>query len=188
MALPWRSFKVELYYAEHSWIFSGGPLAHFLFLSFWMRTAPANVQNVIEPVVSTLGYELVGIEYLSQGRGSLLRIYIDHADGINVHDCERVSHQVSGVLVVEDVIRGQYTLEVSSPGLDRPLFTKEQFQKFIGSEVSVRLSIALDGRKKFKGTLRAIDETNVFLTMDGEEFSLPFNAIEKANLVPIFKK
>jgi ribosome maturation factor RimP len=167
-------------------IFMGGPLAHFLFLSFWMRTAPANVQNLIEPVISALGYELVGIEYLSQGRRSLLRIYIDHADGINVHDCERVSHQVSGVLDVEDVIRGHYTLEVSSPGLDRPLFTKEQFERFIGSEVNIRLSIALDGRKKFKGVLRGIDDSNVLLFADEQEFSLPFNAIEKANLVPNF--
>jgi ribosome maturation factor RimP len=167
-------------------IITGGPLAHFLFLSFWMRTAPANVQNLIEPVISALGYELVGIEYLSQGRGSLLRIYIDHADGINVHDCERVSHQVSGVLDVEDVIRGQYTLEVSSPGLDRPLFTKEQFERFIGSDVSIRLSIAQEGRKKFKGVLRGIDDNNVLLFADEQEFSLPFNAIEKANLVPKF--
>jgi ribosome maturation factor RimP len=151
-----------------------------------MRTAPANVQNLIEPVVSALGYELVGIEYLSQGRRSLLRIYIDHVDGINVHDCERVSHQVSGVLDVEDVIHGQYSLEVSSPGLDRPLFTKEQFQRFIGSEVSIRLSIAQAGRKKFKGILRSIDDTNVFLQVDEEEICVPFNAIEKANLVPIF--
>ena len=151
-----------------------------------MRTAPANVQNLIEPTVSALGYELVGIEYLSQGRRSLLRIYIDHSDGINVHDCERVSHQVSGVLDVEDVIRGQYTLEVSSPGLDRPLFTKEQFERYIGSEVNIRLSIAQQGRKKFKGILRGIDDTNVFLNVDEEEISLPFNAIEKANLVPVF--
>jgi ribosome maturation factor RimP len=151
-----------------------------------MRTAPANVQNLIEPVISALGYELVGVEYLSQGRRSLLRIYIDHTDGINVHDCERVSHQVNGVLDVEDVIRGQYTLEVSSPGLDRPLFTKEQFQRYIGSEVNIRLSIAQQGRKKFKGILRGIDDTNVFLNVDEEEISLPFNAIEKANLVPVF--
>jgi ribosome maturation factor RimP len=151
-----------------------------------MRTAPANVQHLIEPAVLALGYELVGIEYLSQGRRSLLRIYIDHPDGINVHDCERVSHQISGMLDVEDVIRGQYALEVSSPGLDRPLFTKEQFQRFIGSEVNLRLSIAQHGRKKFKGILRGIDDTNVILHVDEEEIILPFNAIEKANLVPVF--
>jgi len=151
-----------------------------------MRTAPAKVNNVVEPAVTALGYELVGVEYLSQGRRSLLRIYIDHPDGINVHDCERVSHQVSGVLDVEDVIHGQYTLEVSSPGLDRPLFTREQFQRFIGCEVSLRLSVAQSGRKKFKGILRGIDESTVYIQMEGEDISLPFSAIEKANLVPTF--
>ena len=149
-----------------------------------MRTAPANIQNIIEPVVSTLGYELVGVEYLSQGRRSLLRIYIDHSNGISLEDCQQVSHQVSGMLDVEDLIRGQYTLEVSSPGSDRPLFTKEQFIRFIGSEVSIRISVPLDGRRKFKGILRSIDETNVILLVEDEEISLPFSSIEKANLVP----
>jgi ribosome maturation factor RimP len=162
----------------------GGPLAHFLFLSVWMRTAPVNIQNVIEPVVSALGYELVGIEYLLQGRHSLLRIYIDHSDGIKIDDCERVSHQVSGALDVDDVIRGQYTLEVSSPGMDRPLFTLEQFTRFLGNEVNIRLSAPLNGRRKFKGVLRAVDGRNVNLVVDDEEISLPFSSIEKANLVP----
>jgi len=163
---------------------NGGPLAHFLFLSFWMRTAPTNIQNIIEPVVTALGYELVGVEYLSQGRRSLLRIYIDHVNGIKLEDCERVSHQVSGALDVEDVVRGQYTLEVSSPGLDRPLFSREQFLRFIGNEVNIRLSAPVNGRRNFKGVLRAIDEGNVVLFVDEEETSLPLSSIEKANLVP----
>jgi ribosome maturation factor RimP len=162
----------------------GGPLAHFLFLSFWMQTAPAKIQNIIEPIVSTLGYELVGIEYLSQGRRSLLRIYIDHSNGINLDDCERVSHQVSGTLDVEDVIRGQYTLEVSSPGMDRPLFTREQFVRFSGSEVSIRIAVPINGQRKFKGLLRGVDEADVILLVDDEEIRLPFSSIEKANLVP----
>ena len=151
-----------------------------------MRHAPANVEAIVEPVVTSLGYELVGTEFLTQGRSGLLRVYIDTEDGITLDDCQRVSHQLSGVLDVEDVIRGQYTLEVSSPGLDRPLFTKEQFERYIGSEVNIRLSIAQQGRKKFKGILRGSDDTNVFLNVDEEEISLPFNAIEKANLVPVF--
>jgi len=149
-----------------------------------MRTAPASIQNTIEPVVTALGYELVGIEYLSQGRRSLLRIYIDHINGINLDDCERVSHQVSGALDVEDVIRGQYVLEVSSPGSDRPLFSIDQFNRFKGSEVNIRLSAPVNGRRKFKGVLREIDDANVILLVDEEEIRLPFNAIEKANLVP----
>lgn len=149
-----------------------------------MRTASVNLQNIIEPVVAALGYELVGIEYLPQGRRSLLRIYIDHVNGINLDDCERVSHQISGALDVEDVVRGQYTLEVSSPGLDRPLFSQEQFARFIGSEVNIRLSVPVNERKKFKGVLRGINDGNVILLVDSEEISLPFSSIEKANLVP----
>ena len=149
-----------------------------------MRTAPVNIQNVIEPAVTSLGYELVGIEYLSQGRRSLLRIYIDHEAGINLDDCQRVSHQVSGVLDVEDVVHGQYSLEVSSPGLDRPLFTMEQFKRFLGSEVKLRLTVAVNGRRKFTGILRSVDDANVLLQVDEEQVSLPFSDIEKANLVP----
>lgn len=151
-----------------------------------MRTAPAKVQNLIESAVSGLGYELVGIELLSQGRNSLLRIYIDQEDGINLKDCERVSHQVSGVLDVEDVLRGQYTLEVSSPGLDRPLFTKEQFKHYLGNEVKIRLSVLVEGRRKFKGILLDVDDISVLLQVDSEEVRLPFSAIEKANLVPSY--
>ena len=97
-----------------------------------MRHAPGNIQAIVEPVVTSLGYELVGVEFLMQGHSGLLRVYIDDEDGIQVNDCQRVSHQLSGVLDVEDVIKGKYQLEVSSPGLDRPLFTAEHFERFQG--------------------------------------------------------
>ncbi|WP_455202490.1 ribosome maturation factor RimP [Kaarinaea lacus] len=149
-----------------------------------MRQAPANVQALIEPAVETLGYELVGLEYLSQGKHSLLRVYIDSEDGITLDDCERVSHQVSGLLDVEDVMHGHYNLEVSSPGLDRPLFTIDHFQRFKGQQVKVKLSVPIEGRKKFKGTICEISDNNVMLEVDAQEIELPFSAIEKANLVP----
>ena len=149
-----------------------------------MRQAPANVQALIEPAVETLGYELVGLEYLSQGKHSLLRVYIDSEDGITLDDCERVSHQVSGLLDVEDVMHGHYNLEVSSPGLDRPLFTLDHFQRFKGQQVKVRLTAPIDGRKKFKGTIRDTGDNVVVLEVDAEEIELPFSSIEKANLVP----
>jgi len=149
-----------------------------------MRQAPANIQVLIEPAVTALGYELVGAEYLSQGRHSLLRIYIDSDDGITLEDCERVSHQVSGILDVEDAIQGHYSLEVSSPGLDRPLFTLDHFKRFIGKQAKIKLSAPIDGRRKFNGVIRAVKESLVVLEMDAEEFELPFSAIEKANLVP----
>jgi len=149
-----------------------------------MRQAPANIQVLIEPAVTALGYELVGAEYLSQGRHSLLRIYIDSEDGITLEDCERVSHQVSGILDVEDAIQGHYSLEVSSPGLDRPLFTLDHFKRFIGKQAKIKLAAPIDGRRKFNGVIRAVGDNQVVLEMDAEEFELPFNAIEKANLVP----
>ncbi len=151
-----------------------------------MRQAPANVLNVVEPVVESLGYELVGVEYLSQGRDGLLRVYIDAEDGIKVEDCQRVSHQLSGVLDVEDVIKGHYSLEISSPGLDRPLFNAAQFERFAGSEVKLRLEAPLDGRRKFRGTLLGVEDGEVRLRVDGEEVRIPLVSIDKANLVPQF--
>ena len=151
-----------------------------------MRQAPANVLNVVKPVVESLGYELVGVEYLTQGRDGLLRVYIDAEDGIKVEDCQRVSHQLSGVLDVEDVIKGHYSLEISSPGLDRPLFNAAQFERFAGSEVKLRLEAPLEGRRKFRGTLLGVEDGEVRLLVDGEEVRIPLASIDKANLVPQF--
>lgn len=149
-----------------------------------MRHAPANIQALVEPVVRSLGYELVGVEFLMQGRTGLLRVYIDTEDGINLDDCQRVSHQLSGVLDVEDVIKGQYQLEVSSPGLDRPLFTAEHFERFTGHKAKLKLAVPLDGQRKFRGTLSGVEGDQVILEIDGEEIMLPFNVIDKANLIP----
>ncbi len=139
---------------------------------------------IIEPAVAALGYELVGVEFLPQGRHSVLRVYIDSEAGIRVEDCERVSHQISGVLEVEDPISGQYTLEVSSPGLDRPLFKAEHYQRFAGSEVKLRLIRPLDGQRKFRGVLHGMREDAVVIEVEGQEITLPLADIEKANLVP----
>ena len=149
-----------------------------------MRQASPELIAIIEPAVTGLGYELVGVEHLPQGRHSLLRIYIDSEDGVTVDDCGRVSHQVSGVLDVEDPIRGPYTLEVSSPGLDRPLFTAEHFQRFAGNRVKIQLRAPQQGRRKFSGMLHGMRDEAVVIEQDGEELALPIGAIEKANLVP----
>jgi ribosome maturation factor RimP len=111
-------------------------------------------------------------------------MYIDAEDGIGIEDCERVSHQVSGILDVEDVIHGQYSLEVSSPGVDRPLFTPAQFEKFLGHRANIRLSSPQDGRRKFNGVISAVQADQVVLTVDDETVVLPWSRIEKANLVP----
>ncbi|MDH4273987.1 MAG: ribosome maturation factor RimP [Gammaproteobacteria bacterium] len=152
-----------------------------------MSSQTAVLQALIEPVVAGLGYELVGIEYLAQGRRSVLRIYIDSPNGISLEDCETVSHQVSGVLDVEDPIRGEYSLEVSSPGMDRPLFTVAHFQRFIGQMAQVRTKLPIDARRKFKGVIVAVAADEVTLNVEGKDYRLAMELIDKANLIPEFK-
>ncbi|MGE0081262.1 MAG: ribosome maturation factor RimP [Thiohalomonadaceae bacterium] len=142
------------------------------------------LEQLIEPAIVALGYELVGVEYKPQGRHSLLRVYIDRPEGITVDDCERVSHQVSGVLDVEDPIQGQYTLEVSSPGLERPLFRPAHYERFAGSEVQLRLKVPVEGRRKFKGRLLGLRDDAVVLEADGVERVFPLADVEYAHLVP----
>jgi len=139
---------------------------------------------VLEPAILALGYELVGMEYLRQGGRGLLRIFIDSERGITLDDCERVSHQVSGILDVEDLIREQYVLEVSSPGMDRPLFTAEQFRRFAGRMVKIRLVSPVGGQRNFKGVLQGVDDGKVVIAGNDREVSLPLEKIDKANLVP----
>jgi ribosome maturation factor RimP len=148
-----------------------------------MAQASDKLMAIIEPAVSALGFELLGVEYMPQGRHSLLRIYIDHEDGITVDDCGDVSHQVSAVLDVEDPIRGEYTLEVSSPGLDRPLFTLAHYERYSGNQAEIRLHAPLHGRRKFKGRLQGVEDDEVIIEVDGEEYRLAIGNIEKAHLV-----
>ena len=144
------------------------------------------LHELIEPGVTSLGFELWGIEYLAHGAHSVLRVYIDAEHGITVDDCAKVSHQISGVLDVEEPISGQYNLEVSSPGLDRPLFTLAQFVAFTGHKVEVRLRVPFEGRRKFKGLLNGVEGDEVLVIVDKEEYLLPIDSIDRANVVPQF--
>lgn len=149
--------------------------------------AQERLQGLLEPVVTGLGYEWVGLEFLSAGARSILRVYIDRDGGIRVDDCERVSRQVSAVLDVEDVIRGQYNLEVSSPGLDRLLFTPEHYRRFAGSEVRLQLRDLVQGRRKLDGRLVGIDAgEEVTILADGVEYRIPLANVAKARLKPEF--
>ncbi len=148
-----------------------------------MAQASEKLVAMIEPAVTALGFELVGVEHMSQGRHSLLRIYIDHENGVNVDDCGHVSHQVSAVLDVEDPIRGEYTLEVSSPGLERPLFTLEHYARFVDSLVEIRMHAPVAGRRKYKGRIQGVEGDEVVIDMDGEEHRLAFDNIDKAHLI-----
>ena len=163
-----------------------GPRAHCLFLGF-MHKAPPGLTELVRGSVTTLGYELVGVELLSRPKGGkLLRVYIDSQSGIGLTDCEKTSHQLSGVLDVEDPIQGDYSLEVSSPGLDRPLFEKAHFAQFVGQVVRVKLAVALEGRSNYKGTIVAVEGDDVVLQVDGEPVSLPIAQMASARLVPQF--
>jgi ribosome maturation factor RimP len=146
----------------------------------------SKLEALLRPGVEALGYQLWGLEYHSQGRHSTVRIYIDAEQGIGVDDCAKVSHQLSGILDVEDPIAGEYSLEVSSPGMDRPLYSLEQFAEYIGSNVNLRLRVAFEGRRKFLGRLVAIEDEDVVLMVDEHEYLLPHDQIEKANVVPQF--
>ena len=143
-----------------------------------------DLTELFEPVVEAMGYELVGVEYHSAGRYGTLRVYIDREEGVSLDDCAAISHQISGVLDVEEPIKQAYDLEISSPGIDRPLFKLADYERFAGEVAKIKLSVAQHGRKNFKGRLQGVSESSqVAIEVDGERFELPFADIARANLV-----
>ena len=151
-----------------------------------MRRNLAQLWDLLEPVVTGMGYELIEIEFNPSARHGVLRLYIDHEDGIQLEDCTDVSNQVSALLDVEDPVPGHYNLEVSSPGLDRPLRTVRDYERFTGEIVKIRTAMAIQGRRNFKGRLRGVEGDEIHIECDGQPFDLPLAAIEKARLVPDF--
>ena len=145
-----------------------------------------SLKEMLEPAVNAVGMELWGIEYLSQGKHSILRVYIDSEDGVTIDNCEAASHQVSGVLDVEDPIIGEYNLEVSSPGMDRPLFNFDQFAMYQGELIKVRLQMAVNGMRNFTGKLLEAKDDVLTFQVDNQQLTVSINQIDKANLVPIF--
>lgn len=137
-----------------------------------------------EPVVESMGYELVGVEFHASEHHGIFRLYIDHGNGITADDCAAVSRQISALLDVEDPIAQAYDLEVSSPGINRPLFKVSDYERFTGLKAKIKLAVALNGRKNFSGVLQGIGENNqVLIIIDSETFELPFHDIAKANLL-----
>ena len=142
---------------------------------------------LIEPVVTGLGYEVVDIEFRPHPKDGLLRVFIDQESGIQMEDCEAVSRQLSALIDVEDPIPGHFNLEVSSPGLDRPLRKAEDFEKFAGEMVKIKLSMpTIEGQRNFTGKLLGLKDNDVLLEVDGEIEYLPLGGIDKARLVPQF--
>ena len=142
------------------------------------------LQDLIEPVVSSAGYELVRVMSIGQVNQTL-QVMIDKLDGsdITVDDCAKVSHLISDVLDEKDPIADKYSLEVSSPGLDRPLTKLKHFERYKGYEIKLETEDKVENRKRFKGKITKVDNNNVVLTMDDLEYTIPFDLIAKAKLV-----
>ena len=166
------------------------------------------LMRLLEPPIEALDYELVDVEFVREGRGGVLRVFIDRragsasgADarggsppggsppglppaGITVDDCALVSHAVSQVLEAEDPIKGHYTLEISSPGFDRILRTREHFERFVGERLFAELKLPINGRRRFIGVLKTITDDSIVVEIDGQAHSLPLERIQKARLRP----
>jgi ribosome maturation factor RimP len=138
--------------------------------------------GLIEPLVGRLGYELVDVEYGAGHGRATLRVFIDAAAGVQLADCERVSRELSALFDVEDPIPAAYTLEVSSPGFDRVLRTREHFGRFVGSRVFVELKEPRAGRRRYTGQLLAVDDDGIALAVDQERVAMRFAEIGKARL------
>ena len=148
-----------------------------------MRRASRQIWEVVEPVVEGLGYEMVGAVFGGRSGDRILRVYIDKPGGVAIDDCELVSGQVSAILDVDDPIGEAYVLEISSPGIDRPLFREADYRRFVGETAFIRLTQPLEGRRRFKGTLSGVEEGAIVIEVDGLVWRLPLDAVEEAHLI-----
>ncbi|MDU0354755.1 ribosome maturation factor RimP [Paraglaciecola aquimarina] len=151
-----------------------------------MSQLEQKLTDMLTAPVEAIGFEMVGVEFVRAGKHSTLRIYIDHPDGIAVEHCAEVSHQVSAVLDVEDPISTEYNLEVSSPGMDRPLFKEAHYLACLGEVVTLRTRMPVGDRRNFKGKVLACESGNLTLEIDNQTHVLAIANIEKGNLVPSF--
>lgn len=140
------------------------------------------IETLVKPIADELNYEVYHIEFVKENNEFYLRIYIDKEEGISITDCEALSRKVSDVLDVEDPIDKAYYLEVSSPGLNRRLFTDEHFKKFVGREVLVKLNGNIEGKKNIKGLLKEVNEENIIVEDDEKAITIPKSKIKAANL------
>ena len=151
-----------------------------------MRKNLSHLWELFEPVIEGMGYELIEIEHVPNPKHGILRLYIDKEDGITIDDCSDVSQQISALIDVEDPVKGHFNLEISSPGMDRPLRKVKDFQRFTGALVKLKTAVPFDGQRNFKGHLQHADDDVVVIATDTEEISIPMHALEKARIVPEF--
>ena len=149
-----------------------------------MNADPMNIESLLQPVVEDLGYQLWGIELFRSTGRARLRVFIDHQQGVSLDDCARVSHQVSGVLDVEDPIKSEYILEVSSPGVERPLLKEAHFVKAQDKDIKLRLAWPIAGRRNYQGRVKQVAQGSVFLQVNESDLvEIPLNAIKRANMM-----
>ena len=141
------------------------------------------LNDIVKNTVEGLGFELWGYEYRPHSESALLRIFIEKEIGISVDDCAQVSRQIGAVLDVENIIPVAYILEVSSPGMDRVLFTQDQYQQYIGETLKVRTRTPVNERRNFKGSLESTNEFEFNIKIDKETFTIPFETVDRARLV-----
>lgn len=148
-----------------------------------MQVDLRKIEALVGPVAASLGYELVQAQLAGDQGGSILRILIDRAGGVQVADCEQLSREISTLLDVEGAVPGRYRLEVSSPGLNRPLVKEADFVRYVGSRAQVKTSVPIEGRRNYAGELQGVESGIVVMKIDGTEYRVPIGLIEKANLV-----
>ena len=151
-----------------------------------MSQLEKKLNALLESPVSASGYELLGVEFVRAGKHSTLRLYIDGPNGVEIDDCVEVSRQVSAVLDVEDPISTEYNLEVSSPGLDRPLFKPKHYQEAVGKVITAKTQLPQDNRRNFKGVVESCEENSFSINCDNTSFTIAYDNVLKANLVPEF--
>ncbi len=152
-----------------------------------MMDVAAHLEGLLRDRVELDGVELVYVEYRPEGSPSVLRIYIDKLGGVGLKDCERVSKQASALLDDETFTLSRFVLEVSSPGIERPLFKEADYRRFVGKEIRLFTTETIEDRRKFTGLIRTFSEGILKLDFDGETYQIPFSKIRKANLVHQFK-
>lgn len=150
-----------------------------------MALTVPHIDELLQPGAEALGYELVAVE-LSGGDTSIVRIYIDTPDGVTVEDCAKASRQFSAILDVEDPISNRYTLEVSSPGLDRPLAKPAHFKEAVGGDVKIKMATLVNGRRRFTGELIEATDEFAVVEVDGEQTELLYTEMDRARLVPVY--
>ncbi|MCT7940884.1 MULTISPECIES: ribosome maturation factor RimP [Shewanella] len=151
-----------------------------------MATLESRLVEMLAVPVEALGFQLWGIEYVQAGKHSIVRVFIDHENGINIEDCAEVSRQVSAVLDVEDPISTEFTLEVSSPGVDRPLFNAQQYAAYIGEDAKVQLTMPVAGSRNLKGAISKVEGQMLTIKVDGKDLVVALDNIRKGNIIAKF--